>query len=37
VAYDAAKTYKLKVDTISYEEALTKTIVVKKDAAVGPV
>jgi hypothetical protein len=37
VAYDAAKTYKLKLDTISYEEALTKTIVVKKDAAVGPV
>lgn len=35
--YEAAKSFKLKADLIPYEEALTKTIVVKKDAAVGPV
>lgn len=37
VAYDAAKTYSFKGESITYESALTKTIVVKKDAAVGPV
>ncbi len=36
-AYEAAKGFKVKADPISYEEALTKTIVVKKEAAVGPV
>jgi hypothetical protein len=36
-AYDSAKTYKIKADVIPFEEALTKTIIVKKDAAVGPV
>jgi len=35
--YDAAKTYKIKVDPISLEEGLAQTIEVKKDAAVGPV
>ncbi len=36
-AYEAAKGYKFKADTVSFEDALSKTIVVKKDAAVGPV
>lgn len=36
-AYEAAKSFKIKADPISFDEALTKTIVVKKDAAVGPV
>lgn len=35
--YEAAKSYKSKVAPISLEEALTQTIEVKKDAAVGPV
>lgn len=35
--YEAAKDYKSKVAPISLEEALTQTIEVKKDAAVGPV
>jgi hypothetical protein len=35
--YDAAKQYKAKNSPISYEEALGKTIVVKKAAAAGPV
>lgn len=35
--YEAAKDFDLKADTIAFEEALTKTIVVKKEAAVGPV
>lgn len=37
VAYDAAKSHKFKGEVLSFEEALTKTIIVKKDAAVGPV
>lgn len=32
-----ANSYKLKADTISFESALTQTIVVKKAASVGPV
>jgi hypothetical protein len=36
-ACEAAKGFKVKTDPISYDEALTKTIVVKKEAAVGPV
>ncbi len=36
-AYEAAKGFKIKADLIPFEEALTKTIVVKKAAAVGPV
>lgn len=36
-AYDSAKSYKIKVDPISFDEALTHTFVVKKQAAVGPV
>jgi hypothetical protein len=36
-AFEAAKSYTLKAELIPFEEALTKTIVVKKDAAVGPV
>lgn len=36
-AYEAAKSYKIKADTIGFDEALTKTIIVKKEAAVGPV
>ncbi|MGZ5051825.1 MAG: hypothetical protein ACXWF8_12455 [Methylobacter sp.] len=36
-AFEAAKGYKVKTDPIPFAEALTKTIVVKKDAAVGPV
>jgi len=36
-AYEAAKGYKIKADVIPFEEALTKTVVVKKSAAVGPV
>jgi len=35
--YDSAKTFSTKTETIPFEEALTKTIVVKKAAAVGPV
>ncbi len=35
--YEAAKDFKTKAETIPFEEALTKTIVVKKEAAVGPV
>jgi hypothetical protein len=35
--YDAAKQYKAKNSPISYDEALGKTIVVKKAAAAGPV
>lgn len=35
--YEAAKSYKFKGEVLSYEEALAKTIEVKKDAAVGPV
>ena len=35
--YEAAKSFKTKAATIPFEEALTKTIVVKKEAAVGPV
>lgn len=35
--YEAAKSYKSKVEPISLETALTQTIEVKKDAAVGPV
>lgn len=35
--YDAAKGYKVKADPIAFEEALGKTIEVKKSAAVGPV
>jgi len=35
--YEAAKGFSTKTDTIPFEEALTKTIVVKKDVAVGPV
>lgn len=35
--YDAAKSYKIKTDPIDFADALTKTIVVKKEAAVGPV
>lgn len=36
-AYEAAKSFKIKADPVSFEAALTKTIVVKKEAAVGPV
>ncbi|MDD1621099.1 MAG: hypothetical protein LUQ11_06420 [Methylococcaceae bacterium] len=35
--YEAAKAYKSKAEPISLETALTQTIAVKKDAAVGPV
>jgi hypothetical protein len=35
--YNEAKTYKFKGETFSFEEGLTKTVEVKKDAAVGPV
>ena len=35
--YEAAKSYKAKGETLSFEDALAKTIVVKKSAAVGPV
>lgn len=35
--YEAAKGFKVKSEIISLEEALSKTIVVKKSAAVGPV
>jgi hypothetical protein len=35
--YEAAKSYKIKSDPISYDEALTKTIEVKKSASGGPV
>lgn len=35
--YEAAKDFKTKVEPIGYEEALTQTIEVKKEAAVGPV
>ena len=35
--YEAAKDFSTKTDTIPFEEALRKTIVVKKEAAVGPV
>ncbi|QPK64704.1 hypothetical protein IVG45_07065 [Methylomonas sp. LL1] len=35
--YEAAKSFKIKTDPISFDEGLSKTIVVKKDAAVGPV
>lgn len=35
--YEAAKSFKTKVDPISLEEGLSQTIVVKKSAAVGPV
>lgn len=36
-AYEAAKTYKLKAETLSYDEAIAQTFVVKKDLASGPV
>lgn len=36
-AYEAAKGFKFKGDTLSFEEALGKTFVVKKDLAAGPV
>lgn len=35
--YEAAKGYKLKTDPIPFEEALTQTIIVKKEASSGPV
>ncbi len=35
--YEAAKSFSTKTETIGFEEALSKTIVVKKEAAVGPV
>lgn len=35
--FEAAKGYSTKTDTISLADALTKTIVVKKEAGVGPV
>ncbi|MEQ1530579.1 MAG: hypothetical protein ABL925_14785 [Methylococcales bacterium] len=35
--YEAAKSYKIKAEPISFADALSKTFVVKKDAAVGPV
>lgn len=35
--YEAAKSYKAKGEMLSFEEALGKTIVVKKAAAVGPI
>jgi len=35
--YEAAKGFKIKAEPISFEQALTQTIVVKKDASVGPV
>lgn len=35
--YEAAKGYKIKVEPISFEQALSQTIEVKKSAAVGPV
>lgn len=37
VAYDAAKGFDMKVDAISYDDALGKTIEVVKDMTVGPV
>ena len=36
-AFEAAKTFKIKDAPISFEEALAKTVVVKKEAAVGPI
>lgn len=36
-AFEAAKEYSIKSDPIPFEEALTQTIVVKKEAAVGPI
>jgi hypothetical protein len=36
-AYEAAKSYKFKADTLTYDEALANTFVVKKDLASGPV
>lgn len=35
--YEAAKGFNIKAETIPFEEALSKTIVVKKEAAVGPI
>jgi hypothetical protein len=35
--YEAAKSFKIKTPPTTLEEALTKTIEVKKDAAVGPI
>ena len=35
--YEAAKTHKVKADSLSLEEGLTKTIAVKRDASGGPV
>jgi len=35
--YEAAKSFKMKSAPISFDEAMSKTIVVKKSAAVGPV
>jgi hypothetical protein len=35
--YDAAKQFKSKGSAVSFDEALTRTIVVKKDLAAGPV
>ncbi|MBS4052797.1 MAG: hypothetical protein KGZ69_16580 [Methylomonas sp.] len=35
--YEAAKSYKAKGETLRFDDALSKTIVVKKSAAVGPV
>jgi hypothetical protein len=37
VAYDSAKTFDIKADAISYDDALGKTIEVVKDMSVGPV
>ena len=35
--FEAAKSYKIKADMIDFDQALTKTIVVKKEATGGPV
>jgi hypothetical protein len=35
--YEAAKSFSTKTDPISFDEALSKTIIVKKEAAVGPI
>ncbi|MDO8828086.1 hypothetical protein [Methylophaga sp.] len=37
VAYDAAKDFAIKADTLSFADALDKTFIVEKDLAVGPV
>lgn len=36
-AYEAAKSYKFKADSFTYDDALAQTFVVKKDLASGPV